>query len=251
MIVYFQEKSPPMPVLKANYIVFPSRLIWTLVFASLLILTISCNNTVKSTKKTQGFIEYEITYLQNSLKNIPTELLPKKMVFKFREQASIQKIDGFLGFFSIFHVVNPRKKINSTFLKIRNHKYCYPAKKSEIAVGFDKMEGMEITLLPDTKDIAGFKAKKAMISFPFQERNSFYIYYTDDIPIKKPNSSNPFHNINGVLLEFQLRFHNLDMQLAAKEVVFKPLQKKEFNIPDGYKAIPRNEMERIIGLLLE
>lgn len=212
---------------------------------------VSCDRTVENEGMSEGYIDYEISYLQNSLKTIPTELLPKKMVYKFRNENTIQKIDGFLGFFSIFHLVNKKKSINSTFLKIRNHKYCYPGNKGEMIVGFDTMEGMEITPLPESKEIAGFEAKKALISFPCGTRNSFYVYYTEDIPLKNPNASNPFKEINGVLLEFQLKFHNLDMLLVAKDVVFQPVNKKEFNSPEEFKSIPKSEMERIIGLLLE
>jgi len=110
---------------------------------------------------------------------------------------------------------------------------------------------MEITFLPDSKEIAGFTASSALISFPGKDRSSFVVYYTDEIPIKNPNASNPFHEIKGVLLEFQLYFHNLEMLLTANKLEFKPLSKKEFTPPDDFKPIPRSEMERIIGLLLE
>lgn len=211
----------------------------------------SCGRSETDDFMTQGYIDYEIKYLENTLKTIPTELLPRKMVYKFRNENTLQKIDGFLGFFSIFHLVNKKKSINTTFLKIRNHKYCYPGDQGEMIAGFDTMEGMEITLLPETKEIAGFEAKKARISFPDGTRKSFYVYFTEDIPLKNPNASNPFKEINGVLLEFQLKFHNLDMLLVAQDIVFKPLKRKEFNSPEEFKAIPRSEMERIIGLLLE
>jgi hypothetical protein len=239
-----------LPVYSSNYFLSPALRISSI----LLLILISfgaCKDTIDFDSNSQGCIEYDITYLQNSLKTVPTELLPKKMVFTFRDNCSFQKIEGFLGFFSISHLVNPRQSINSTFLKIRQHKYSYPGHKYEMAVGFDKMDGMEITYLDETKEIAGFNAKKARISFPGQDRNPFDVYYTQDISIKNPNSTNPFHEIDGVLLEFHLKFHNLDMHLMAKNAVFKSISRKEFRPLPEYKAIPRSEMERIIGLLLE
>lgn len=242
-------KYPKKPAgflsLQSNFYVF------IVVTGFFLISATSCRQPSADDTLRQGCIEYEIIYLQNTLKTIPTELLPKKMFFRFRDENSIQKIDGFLGFFSIFHMVNQKKSINTTYLKIRNHKYSYPGKKGEIAVGFDTMDGMKIEYLQETKEIAGYTAKSALISFPDTDRNSFIIYYTDEIPLKNPNASNPFHEISGVMLEFQLKFHNLEMLLSAKKLEFKPLSKKEFSPPDDFKPIPRHEMERIIGLLLE
>lgn len=239
-----------LPTYSINYFLSHTLRILAILFL-VLIFSPSCKDADDLDSKTQGCIEYDIKYLQNSLKTVPTELLPKKMTFTFRDNYSFQKIEGFLGFFSISHLVNPRQSINSTFLKIRQHKYSYPGDKAEMAVGFDKMEGMEINYLDETKDIAGFEARKARISFPGQDRNSFDVYYTQDISIKNPNSTNPFHEIDGVLLEFHLKFHNLDMHLMAKNAVFKPISRKEFRPPSDYKTIPRSEMERIIGLLLE
>lgn len=248
MINFISKASIPNSV---NF-KFPETFFLSVILsAAISLLLISCDRTEENEAMTQGYIDYEISYLQNSLKTIPTELLPKKMVYKFRNENTIQKIDGFLGFFSIFHLVNKKKSVNTTFLKIRNHKYSYPGSMGEMIVGFDTMEGMEITPLPESKEIAGFEAKKALISFPCGTRNSFYVYYTEDIPLENPNASNPFKGINGVLLEFQLKFHNLDMLLIAKDVVFQPVNKKEFRSPEEFKSIPRSEMERIIGLLLE
>lgn len=199
----------------------------------------------------EGYIEYEITYMENTLKNIPTELLPRKMLFKFKGDATNQKIDGFLGFFSIFHVVNPKKSINSTFLKVRNFKYYYPGGKRETSVGFDKMEGMKITYQPEMKTLAGYDAQRATISFPDESKEGFDVYFTNEIPLNSPNRPNPYRQIDGVLLEFRLSLNNLDMHLKAREVVYTSIPDKEFIVPDGYKAVSRSEMERVIRILLD
>lgn len=76
------------------------------------------------------------------------------------------------------------------------------------------------------------------------------VYYTDEIQVNQPNLTNPFHEIDGVLMEFEIWLHNLRMRMSAYNVVEKKIHEKEFSIPAEYQRISKNDMEQIVQNLL-
>ena len=77
----------------------------------------------------------------------------------------------------------------------------------------------------------------------------FYIYYTKDIKIHNPNKKNPFYQINGVLMDFQVNLYNMDMRFIAKKVIKAEVPDSIFRIPGEYKKINRKTVDKIICML--
>ena len=71
------------------------------VFIFLLIVSLSCNMSGFSGKIDEGTIEYDIVYLQDEKDNPLISLLPTTMSLKFKDELSIQKIEGWMGIFQM------------------------------------------------------------------------------------------------------------------------------------------------------
>lgn len=215
-----------------------------------LILT-ACKKDTYTGKYNNGLIEYKITYIENELKEISPALLPKKMKLEFNPHYSTNTIEGFMGFFKLKSHTNFRHKKCSTILEVLNKKYLFKGKKGESMCCFDENSDMEIEFTSDIKEIAGLKSKRAIVTLP-QQGDTFDIYYTDEIAIENPNSTNPYNQIDGVLLEFQLKLEYLKMKFTAERFVpTQPDEIKKFNERSNYRVVTREQMTYIIRRLME
>jgi len=209
----------------------------------------SCDKLKQKDRIKEGFIEYSIEYLNDTLDSFMIGLLPKKMVIKFKDNNTLNKIEGFSGIVSFTHIQNYREKKNITLVKVLNKKYKYIEKINESSIFFEELPGIKIEPQEEVKEICGFKAQKAKVSVPDTNINPFYIYYTKDISINNVNSQTPYKSIDGVLMEFQVKFYDLNMKLTATKVQETEISSEHFDVPEGYQAINRKTMVEIIELL--
>lgn len=161
------------------------------------------------------------------------------------------RINGLFGAFSISNITNSRNVTNTTLLKLLDNKYCYRGEKNELACCFDELEGMELEFTDNTKNLLGFNCQKVIATFPEQDRKPFIIYYTKDIHTRRPNITNPYSDINGVLLEFELNLSQVNMRLQPRAFHKVEVCEEEFEIPSGYKNVSKEKMKQIFKELLE
>lgn len=224
---------------------------YLLIGLSSLFILVSCKRTVDEEKYSYGSIEYKITYLENELKEISPSLLPKKMKLEFNPHYSTNTIEGFMGFFKLYSHTNFKNKKCSTLLEVLNKKYLFKGKKGEAMCCFDNIDIMELEHTADNITIAGLQSKKVIVRLP-DKKESFDIYYTDEIAISNPNSTNPYFEIDGVLMDFQLKLAYLKMKFTAEK--FIPAQNSKitrFKVPDKYQDVTRKQMTYIIKRLME
>jgi len=211
----------------------------------------SCDSEVKSGKGSQGVIHYNISYINNKLIKFPTYTLPKSMNLKFKNHMSKNTIEGFMGLFSISYITNTKKSTNITILKVMESKYYYVGEKHEIPCSFDDLAGKILTPVNEPKEIAGLKCNKMVVSFTDTKRDTFSVYYTNDISVRHPNRVNPYKEIEGVMMQFDVKLSYVEMRFLANKVKFEPIDDSEFEVPQGYKEIGKEKMVELINKLME
>jgi len=209
------------------------------------------NSCRKPNEKEEGEILYTISYLDNKIQSVPSQTLPKELVVKFKNGYYLSNISGMFGYFTITNIINHRNSSNLTYLQVLDKKYYYQGKMNELSPGFSKMPEMTIEYGNEVKNICGYECKPAIISFPSSDMKSFTVYYTNEIPIKNPNSSNPYINIDGVLLEFHLNLSKVEMKLTAKSVSFKQISSKEFKNKSNFKKVPGEFITTVLDKIME
>jgi hypothetical protein len=209
----------------------------------------SCKKVQHKDRIREGYIEYDIEYLDDSMDSFMKGLLPKKMTIKFKNNNTINKIEGFSGIVSFTHIQNFREKRNITLVKVLNKKYKYVEKLNDKSMFFEELPGMKIEVQDTILEVCGFKSKKARITIPDSNVEPFYIYYTDEIIINNVNAQTPFKSIDGVLLEFKLKLYDMPMKLTARKIQEAEISSEDFEIPKGYESINKKTMIEIIELL--
>jgi len=212
-----------------------------------------CKDTpFQSDKIKEGYIEYDIEYLNDSMDVFIESFLPDKMKIKFKDHNTRNQLKCMGGVFSLTNIKKYKKGTNITLVDFIDKKYKYIENNNDSSLFFKQRPDVIIQKTDSTKDISGFTCKEAKIAIPRREENSkeeFSVFYTNKISIKGFNNQTPFAAIDGVLLEFQLDFYDIPMKFTATKVKKGNIPAKEFETPENYKRINKETMEEIIELL--
>ncbi|MBN2683205.1 MAG: hypothetical protein JXR58_11905 [Bacteroidales bacterium] len=200
----------------------------------------------------QGMIVYEITYLQDESENSLISLLPDSMIYKYKGNSIVQIIEGWGKVFTMMGIVDYEAGTNSALVKVLGKKYHFESPlSSEERFGFDPLNGMKIEYVDETKEIGGFQCKKAVVHFTDTILTSpIELYYTEDIKIEKPNRNNPFEEIQGVLMEYQMSFQKIPMVFKFKYIEKIKVDDSEFKVPDDFEKVTKDEMQQFINTLI-
>jgi len=216
----------------------------------LFFLLLSSCGTIDFSDQPQGVIEYDVAYISNK-SSMPTNLLPRKVVLKFRASKSITSINGFMGMFSLRNISDVKKHTNTMMLKVMDNKYYYTGEKNEAPFFFDGLKDMKILKVNENQTIAGLLCHKAIVSFSDTSIKPFELYYTNEIKIKEPNKSTPFSAIEGVLMQFDIQISNIQMKLTATKYQKDQVPSDLFDIPQEYKSVNRDKLKGVLTKLLE
>lgn len=216
----------------------------------LVLLVISCGDKKPKGIYKEGKLEYRITYLNAQEDNYDPSFLPKKMVLEFNQDFCIFRIDGFMGMFRLGNITYFKKHKVKTHLKVLDKNYSFVGSRNEMMCCFDCMEGMIIEKDTATVETAGLKSNKATIKFK-NNSEQYDILYTHDIQLSRPNSTNPYHKVDGVLTNFRLKMGPYLMQFSATK--FNPVldADAEMEIPKDAHEVNREELVAILGRLME
>ena len=208
----------------------------------------SCKNIKRDAIK-EGIIEYNVHYLNKEKESLYSFFLPKKMIIKFKKDKTKSELNGFSGNFYFSLIANSRTDSAIALFKIMNHDYYYVETQAGPSELFGNLPGMKINYTNDLCSIAGYECVTAEIESMLDSFPPFDICYTKNINIHNPNKKNPFHEINGVLLDFSVNLYNMDMRFVADKILDTTISDSEFFVPEGFKRINKTNVDQIMSLL--
>ena len=212
-----------------------------LMFASFAILLCTgCKHGGSGNTASQGWIEYDVTAVDPS--NPMADLAPNKMLVKFKEKRSVAEMSAGMGLLTMTFVSDYNTKTVTQLVKLLNKKYASTANAEELQKEKNN-SGITVTKTNDTKLIAGFKCKKAKVTCANHSHPDFDVYYTDEIELENPNWGNEYSDIDGVLMEYQLKRYNIELLFTARKVEKKHVEDSEFDRPADYKLITQKELD--------
>jgi len=212
------------------------------------------NNRVTHLRRiNEGYIEYKMQYVGDSLEQFVQTFLPGRMKLLFRDNSIKNHFSDATGFFAFTHIKNQDKGIQTILMDIMNHKYKYVEQIGEESLFFKNRHEISINKVNDTKKIAGYTCHKAEIAYLTDEDKKMHynIFYTDHIDIEGFTRHTPFESIKGVLMEFQIELYQMPFRFIATKVKEKEIPEKEFIIPQGYKPVNKKTLHEIIEILKE
>lgn len=127
----------------------------------------------------------------------------------------------------------------------------YQMTKEEVKADKDKATKPTITLTEETKDIAGFKCKKAILVTKNKENGddmSIVVWYSEDFVVSdKLFFADDNDGIKGMILGTEVPFKKGTLKIYATEIKKEKIKDIDFLLPAEAQIITKAEFEKMKG----
>jgi GLPGLI family protein len=198
-------------------------------------------------QKFEGVITYAISF-ENS--GLPPEALAmlKGAESKTYIKDDKRRVDMTTPMQSSSSLIDNKTKSIVTTMEIMGQKYMIRTSEADLKKEKENAPQTTIKYLDDTKEIAGYKCKKAEVTTKTKEgkEDTFIVYYTDEIPASDVKST--YEGLKGVPLEYSIVQGGIRMSFTAKSVSKEKLPDSKFELDkEGYQETTLEELQRSMG----
>ncbi len=191
-----------------------------------------------------GVIVYNITY-GDDLDAQTASMMPKTM--KLYIKGSKTRMEMSMGMGTNITVFDAEKKDGFVLIDMMGQKMAMKMTTGDIENKSKDVPDVDVTVTDETKDIAGYTCKKAIVK-PKDGSDEYTVYYTDELGDGMLNWDNPMYkDIDGVMLEFSSAEKQMNMKFTAVKVEKKKISDKDFEIPEEYKVMSMDEFKSMYG----
>jgi GLPGLI family protein len=188
----------------------------------------------KKAKPFKGTITYGLEYSGEGLEPAQLAQMPKEEVIKVYENLTLTEQSP------ATIITNGDLKKVSVIIDLSSYgmkKYLIVKKEDDVEKDY---KGTDIKYFEDSKEILGYKTKKAIITAPVKEdeedgsSGKIVVYYTEELGGAEVNfGSQMFHGLKGVALEFEASTKKMTIKGLAKTVEKGKVKETDFLIPTG------------------
>lgn len=203
-------------------------------------LLTGCGNSAEDSGSiSEGVILYDAKPLD--LGHPFASYAPSKMSVKFKNNNFYAYMSAGMGALTASFISNPEKRTFTQVIRLFSDKYFVLLDEDEIKKE-NQLSEMEIEPTKETKIIAGYNCKKAIVHLKGEEASEYDIYYTNEINVKNSNFSNPYFKLDGVLMEYRMKKFGLEMQFTATAIKHEEVDDATFDVPDNCEQITQEEL---------
>ncbi|MBP9187783.1 MAG: DUF4412 domain-containing protein [Bacteroidia bacterium] len=198
-------------------------------------------------KLQEGVATFDITFFELSPEMKAAEaMLPKKIVVSFKNQNSRTEMQSGMG--STVTINNDKKKEFYILMDMMGQKTAIKQTESELKKQHEKSEfkDVKVTMLKETKTIAGYLCKKADITYTHEGKSEkIECYFTDQLPPTAHSSSTApgFDLITGFMMEYSMNMGGIKAKVSATKITNQKIDDSLFEIPKDYTISTLEELE--------
>lgn len=233
---------------------FALTMVWLtplLIMAFLVVACTQISNQVFNKKLTAGEIIYEISFPDAGPESITASLLPDRMSYTFSETGFATHFESAGGVFQNRIIADETNRTLHHQVKVFRKKIEVKMDETGVMKRLAERPKTHVIHTAGVDTIAGYPCKKAVIVFEDVDRPDMEVYYTDKIKMKSPNWCTEYHEIDGVLLAYEVEEFGIRMRLRATSI--RPLDTpapQEQALPD-YTLVTEEVMDVEINQLKE
>ncbi len=190
---------------------------------------------------TEGKIVYEISFPDMELDKAYKDLNPTGSVVYFKNDVSRTELTVGKGLHTAT-ILNASSGEMVTLTDMMGTKNAMIIEGEGIGKAKNKSKAADATIeyFDDTKEIAGYSCKKAIIKTE-NSSSPVYVFYTDKIhSIMQINRD--WNNFNGFPLQYTLEMNGIVMMMTAISVSSEKVADSYFLIPSDYQIITAEQM---------
>lgn len=207
----------------------------------------SCSSLSRAGNDIEGKIVYEISYPYEA-QSIMMDLYPKEMTVAFKDNKLHSSIRSEYDMLTTDFIVDNSQKEFAQLLKNMSKRSAMKMNKEETTRWFDAMPGYRLEKTNETKIICGYKCYKTIAHPEDSSKPTIDIYATRSIGLDNSNWWNPYGELDGFMMAYDIEQYGICMRMKAKRVCFEKLEPNEFDIPEAYTMTDARTMQ---GLLTE
>jgi hypothetical protein len=217
----------------------------------LLLFATSCDRGIFESGLDEGVIEYRIEYPDLGDDHVMMDLLPKKMEMTFKEGEYRNEISAGMGLFktSIIKEKENEKLIHT--IKLLNKKLASELNAQDIKRMNKAFNDIEFKKTNGTKEIAGYQCQEVQATVKGDSIWEFKLYYTDEIDVPNSNYLNPFAEIEGVLMQYEMINNDLHMLFIAENVLKKDINREDILLAEEYEMVSPENLEKELEAIFE
>lgn len=211
---------------------------------SVVLLTSLSPKKKKAAKQFRGIITFSISYESNTLSDVQIAKLPTSTTVKMYDGMSAFDIVSGPAIQSF--IINPTTDKYIIMLEYGLKKAAIVKKYSDLTNDSLEKYNTQIDYSSDTKIIAGYTCKKAVVTFTPKEgvegeERMFSVFYSDELGGTEENLDGPYKGIPGLLLESYNVDPGLITKMIATEVKKGKVKDLDFLMPNDYKEFTDGE----------
>lgn len=203
----------------------------------------------QKTKAFQGTITYDITYTGANITPAEKAQLPTTSTVTVKDCKT--KTEMVTGPVTQAAITDGATKTETVLIDYMGTKYALKLSVTDIAEGMAKVNLPKVELTTDTKVIAGFTCKKAILTTVLEDSSMIKdtIYYTEEIGCSDLNFSSTFKDVPGAILEYTEYIAQMEATsvYVAKEVKKGKISDNVFLIPSDYQEVTKEEFKKAFG----
>jgi GLPGLI family protein len=191
----------------------------------------------------EGRIEYDVVVVDDQGSGMAS-MIPRKMTIKFKNNKSCATMSAGMGLFATSFISDPETETHTICMKLLNKKMVTVQNTFDIE---RENSSLAYELIPtkETKVIAGYNCIKVHVRSKKELQKEFDIFYTKELDFRNPNFANPFHELNGVLMEYQIKKMGFELRFIATAIIKEEVEDDNFTYTADHKKISNKEMNDI------
>jgi len=215
-----------------------------ILFAATLALLTITNMSAQKKTPFEGVIKYSISFEGSGLPQEAMAMLNGAEATTYIKGEQ-RRMDMNMAIQSTTAITDVKNKGIITLMDIMGQKYMIRLTEADLKKEQESAPAVDIKYLDETKDIAGYKCKKAAVTLKSKEGKEevVNVYYTDDIPASEIKA--PYKGLKGFPMEYQMTMAGIKMSFSTKSVSAEMVADSKFEIPkEGYKEVTIEELQK-------
>ncbi len=208
--------------------------------ALFLVVTAALFLTSCSPKTFQGSVNYTIDYELPEAMEAQRAMLPTNMLMYIGEGFTRVEQKTMMG--DQIVITDTKEKSAVLLMNMMGQKMAITMNSDDTP----ETEEPKIEYLDETKVVAGYNCKKAIVTTKDEEgeEQSVEVYYTKEIPSE---ANDKLKGLDGFPLEYGISAQGMLMTMKAKEIKKEKVAKNLSEIPEGYETMTMEEFLKSMG----
>lgn len=193
----------------------------------------------------EGKLIFEISYPNSEMSDQQLAMMPTEMVMYIKKDKSRMEMSMGMGMTTVV-ISDNKAKVATTLMDVMGNKIATKSTEADVEKQNAEQGDFNVAITDETKTIAGFTCKKAVVTDSEGETSD--IYFCEDIKLEGGNwSQKQFKDIKGMPLMYSFKQRGMNMQMTATKISSEKVDDGKFAIPSDYKEMTQEEMRKMFG----